>query len=111
MWLYVGQIRAQANLRCRQDSKGATLRGSLNEVVGRAINEYLYGSIARVVRVIDAALEWDKANPNPHLQMPQCADAHEIARTDKTKQREWTLANADDIRKGRMKSGLANEAE
>lgn len=110
-WLYVAQIRAQADIRCNQDRGGAQLRGSLNEVVGRDINEYLYGSVARAVRVIDSALEWDAANPNPRLPLPKCAEALEVARGDKLKQREWTLANADEIRKGRADNGLANEPE
>lgn len=63
-WFYVGQIRGQAQVRCFEDRGGAALRGSLNEVVGREINEYLYGSVDRAVRVIDEALAWDAANPS-----------------------------------------------
>jgi hypothetical protein len=108
-WLYIAQIRAQAQIRCHQDRNGATLRGSLNEVVGRDINEYLYGSITRAVRVIDSALEWDSANPNPGLEMPKCSEALEIARNDKLEQRAYTLANVDTIRRNRSENGLPNE--
>lgn len=110
-WLYIAQIRAQADVRCREDRQGAQLRGSLNEVVGRDINEYLYGSVARAVRVIDEALAWDAANPNPRLPLPKCAAALEAARADKLEQRDWTLANAGAIRRQRAENNLSNEAE
>lgn len=108
-WLYVAQIRSQAVIRCGEDSLGAQLRGFLNEAVGRNINEYLHGSIARAVRVIDEALAWVAANPDPLLPLPKCAKALEIARADKRKQREWTLANANQIRQQRAENGLPNE--
>jgi hypothetical protein len=108
-WLNIAQIRAQAHVRCHQDRTGASLRGSLNEGVGRDINEYLYGSIPRAVRVIDTALEWDAANPNPRLPLPKCAEALEAAREDKLRQRDFTLANVETIRRTRSENGLPNE--
>jgi hypothetical protein len=110
-WFYIGQIRGQAQVRCFEDRQAATLRGSLNDVVGQDINIYLYGSTARAVRIIDEALAWDAANPNPHLPMPKCAEALEIARADKMEQREWTLANVEKIRANRAANGLPNEVD
>lgn len=112
-WLYIGQMRGRAHILCHAgDPTGApALLGSLNQAVGQPINEWLYGSVSRAVRVIDAALEWEAANPDPALPSPKCDDALAKVRADKREQRAYSLANADAIRKQRAQNGLPNEGD
>jgi hypothetical protein len=75
---YLGQLRYRAHLQARRDLKpdgDPALFGSLSEVVGRPLNEYAFGDLARLADVIDAVLAYDAANPDrftPPAQFPNC---------------------------------------
>ena len=63
-WFYTGQLRARVAARYDSHPDGTSaLVGSLNETIGRPINEYAGGDQTRWLAAIDAATAWSKANP------------------------------------------------
>lgn len=71
---YRGQYRFRVHLEARPDldpnGEGA-LMSSLNEVVGRPINEWLGGDVDEFLAVIDCALDWAARHDDPFT--PKCS--------------------------------------
>jgi len=80
---YLGQLRYRAHLSARRDELkpdgDPALFASLSEVVGRPLNEYAFGDIPALVKILDAVLDYDRANPDrftPPSQFPQAYASH-----------------------------------
>ncbi len=70
MWFYAGQFRARIASRFDSDPTGtAALTGSLNEVIGRPINEFAGSDKDLWLRATDAAIAWTKAHPYTMAQL------------------------------------------
>ena len=70
MWLYIGKFRARIVSRFDADPTGtAALTGSLNEVIGRPINEFAGSDKDMWLRATDAAIAWIRANPYTMAQL------------------------------------------
>jgi hypothetical protein len=66
-WFYVGQLRYRVYLTANKGnpSSDPALFASLSEEVGRPINEYAFGDIPQLAKMIDAVITWDRSDPNP----------------------------------------------
>jgi hypothetical protein len=105
---YIGQLRGRTNLSCvkQEPSGGPALFASLNEVVGRPINEYAGASPDKWIASIDAALAWDLANPDPENGSSKCTSEKMRQRGGLTGLRKMIDTQRDTIREERRKNGL-----
>ena len=107
---YVGQLRGRIIVQCmpvRPDAEPA-LFGSLNETVGRVMNEYAGGSPDGWAGAIDRALAFDQAHPDPNATGPECGAERERQRQGLTQLRDQIRANVEMIRRERTERGLPN---
>jgi|EndMetStandDraft_8_1072994.scaffolds.fasta_scaffold26250_1 hypothetical protein len=108
---YLGQLRYRAHLQARRDLKpdgDPALFGSLSEVVGRPLNEYAFGDLARLADVIDAVLAYDAANPDRFTPPAQFPNVYVGVRDGLIKMKAQLLKDADQIRETRRRNGLEN---
>jgi hypothetical protein len=111
MWFYVGQLRYRYHLAANPDlpaSGDPSLLASLNETVGRLMNQWAGGSPRDWTKSIDAALEWDLVNKNNYT--PKEKHIKELTKTREGLKslRESIIQNAESIRAQRKKAGLEN---
>lgn len=107
---YVGQLRGRVVVACQnvpRDREPALL-ASLNESVGRTMNEYAGGSPSGWAAAIDRALAYDTANPDPNAASAECRAERERQRAGLTELRDHVLANVEEIRAQRTANGLPN---
>ena len=106
---YLGQLRYRLYLTANPTlpkDRDPALFASLSEVVGRPLNEYAFGDIPTLARIIDAVLAYDEAHPDRFTSAtPQ--QRHGV-REGLKQMRSTILAKADDIRAQRVKNGLQN---
>ena len=109
-FFYVGQLRGRVLVACQNvpRDRDPALLASLNESVGRVMNEYAGGSPAGWAAAIDRALAYDAANPDPNTPSPACRAERERQRAGLTELRDHILANVDQIREQRTANGLPN---
>lgn len=109
---YLGQLRYRAHLAARRaelkPDGDPALFASLSQVVGRPLNEYAFGDIPSLVRIIDAVLAYDRANPDPFTPPDKFPEAHHGGRAGLEGLKAQIIADADDIRAKRRKNGLQN---
>ncbi len=107
---YVGQLRGRIVAACGNvpRDRDPALLASLNESVGRVMNEYAGGSPAGWAAAIDRALAYDVANPDPNAASAECRAERERQRTGLTELRDHILANVEQIREQRTANGLPN---
>lgn len=107
---YVGQLRGRVVVACQNvpRDRDPALLASLNESVGRVMNEYAGGSPAGWAAAIDRALAYDSANPDPNAASAECRAERERQRTGLTELRDHILANVEQIREQRTANGLPN---
>lgn len=109
---YLGQLRYRAHLTARRaeltPDGDPALFGSLSEVVGRPINEYAFGDIPTLARILEAVLAYDQANPDTFTSPTQFPQAFAGVRNGLAALRTQTLAEADSIRTKRKQNGLEN---
>jgi hypothetical protein len=109
---YLGQLRYRAHLSARRASLkpdgDPALFSSLSETIGRPLNEYAFGDIPMLVRIIDAVLAYDAANPDRFTPPAQFAQAYAGVRGGLTGMRTEMLKDADAIRAKRRQNGLEN---
>lgn len=107
---YVGQLRGRVVVECQDvpRDRDPALLASLNESVGRVMNEYAGGSPAGWAAAIDRALAYDAANPDPNAASAECRAERDRQRTGLTELRDHILANVDQIREQRTANGLPN---
>jgi hypothetical protein len=108
---YLGQLRYRAHLQARKDLKpdgDPALFGSLSEMVGRPLNEYAFGDLARLADILDAVLAYDAANPDRFTSPAQFPNVYVGVRDGLGKMKAQLLKDADQIRETRRKNGLEN---
>lgn len=107
-WFYAGQLRFRARLATHpelpRDGEPA-LFASLFETIGPPINQYAFGDIPGLARVIDRVLAWDAARADP-FSVPGPARAG-VANGLRAMKADM-LARADTIRAQRASRGLEN---
>jgi hypothetical protein len=110
-WFYVGQLRYRfhlgANPMLPEDGDPAVF-ASLNETIGREINEYAGGDPVTWVAAIDRALLWDRDSPNYFTSKQRYRQKYEAIRAGLVKLRQTIQSQAQEIRTERSKVGLPN---
>jgi len=110
-WFYVGQLRFRFHLTASpglDPSGDSALFASLNEVIGRPINEYAFGSQKTLVATIDRVLAWDEATANGFTSKADHAAAWKEIRAGLGEMRRYVVENGDKIRAQRAANGLEN---
>lgn len=109
---YRGQYRFRVHLEARPDlepSGDPALMASLNDVVGREINEWLGGDMADLLAAVDCAVAWAEANDDPLTPKARFGEAHEVVLAGLLDLRD-TFAATDlaEWRAQRAENGLPN---
>lgn len=108
-WMYAGQLRYRIRLTChpglRPDIEPA-LYGSLQETVGRTINEYAGGDPAAWAAGVERARNWDAETRNGFEPKAPCAAAIAQQREGMGRLIEQLRADPDAIRRMRTQNGL-----
>ncbi|OLP57935.1 hypothetical protein BJF93_13950 [Xaviernesmea oryzae] len=106
-WLYVAQLRWRGRLAAHPELNPTgepALFASLMETIGRPINEYAFGNVAKATAIIDRALAWDAAHPD--RSVPE--DVRRTMRSGLIGLRDDMRRNARDVRRQRTENGLTN---
>lgn len=110
-WFYAGQLRYRTRLAChpnlRPDIEPA-LFGSLQETVGRPINEYGFGDLPALTTSLERALAWDAATHNGFEPKAPCATAIAGQREGPGQLIGHVRQDGADIRRQRTANGLPN---
>ena len=102
---YVAQLRWRARLLANPNPSGeGAAFGALFETVGPPINEWAFGDIPALAAIMDRALAWDAAHPDPVAPEPARAES----RAGLTSLRDQILAEEPSIRAQREANGLPN---
>ena len=112
-WFYVGQLRYRFYLMASPNldpSGDPALFSSLQEMLGRPLNEYAFGDIPTLVKTIDRVLDWDKSSPNEFFSKTEHAAAWESTRSGLASMRDEVKASAAQIKEQRLRNGLSNRA-
>ncbi len=110
-WLYVAQIRAHYRLATAPDlpeDGEPALYASLQDTVGRPINEWAFGDVPALGARMQEALDWDAAHPPQPVPRGADHQAWQQVRDGLAKLRTEVLAQATDIRRQRSANGLPN---
>jgi hypothetical protein len=110
-WFYAGQLRYRIRLACHPDLAPDTepaLFGSLQETVGRPVNEYGFGDLTALPTTLERVLAWDAASRNGFEPKAACAAAIAEQRQGLGQLIAQIRANPDDIRRQRAANGLPN---
>ncbi|MCB2055022.1 MAG: hypothetical protein KDE35_12380 [Geminicoccaceae bacterium] len=109
--LYRGQYRARVHLRAHPDlepSADPALYASLNETVGRPINEWAAGDVPEWVQSMRCALDWAREHDDPYTPKAAYGDAHAEVQAGFARFIDSTAARAEEIRRIRAQNGLEN---
>lgn len=110
-WFYAGQLRYRIRLACHPDLAPDTepaLFGSLQETVGRPVNEYGFGDLTALPAALERVLTWDAASRNGFEPKAACADAIAEQRRGLGQLIAQIRTHGDDIRRQRAANGLPN---
>jgi hypothetical protein len=109
-WFYVGQLRGRINVNCvkQAPSGGPAALASLNEIVGKPINEYLGANPDKWAMTIQRALDWDARHADAQNSGPACMSAKRAQREGLASLKRYVLSHKDEIRRERRKNGLPN---
>lgn len=110
-WFYAGQLRYRIRLSChpnlRPDTEPA-LFGSLQETVGRPVNEYGFGDLQALPATMERVLAWDAATRNGFEPKAACTRTIAEQREGMGQLIAQLRANPDAIRRERAAHGLPN---
>lgn len=110
-WFYAGQLRYRIRLACHPDlapDVEPALFGSLQETVGRPVNEYGFGDPPALVATLERVLAWDAATHNGFEPKAACAAQIAQQREGLGQLIRHARDNAADIRRERAANGLPN---
>jgi hypothetical protein len=110
-WFYAGQLRYRIRLACHPDFAPDTepaLFGSLQDTVGRPVNEYGFGDLTALPAALERVLAWDATSRNGFEPKAACAAAIAEQRRGLGQLIAQIRANGDDIRRQRTANGLPN---
>jgi hypothetical protein len=108
-WLYVGQLRFRFLLLTEPNadpSGDPALFASLQATVGEPIVLYAGSDTTKWAHQIDAALQWDEANPNGFTSKSKYSQQWTEARRSLVKLRDDVVAHAADLQKQREQEGI-----
>ncbi len=108
---YRGQYRFRVYLMARPEldpSGESALMASLNEVVGRPINEWLGGDVDEFLAVLDCALDWAARHDDPLTPKASFGAAHDEVRAGLEELRAMMAADPEAVREQRRLNGLPN---
>jgi hypothetical protein len=110
-WFYVGQLRYRIRLACHPDLPPGTepaLLASLQEEVGRPVNEYAGGDPDAWAAAIARARDWDEQNRNGFEPKAACQAQIADQRGGMAALIDQIRQNKDRIRDERRVAGLPN---
>ncbi len=105
---YLGQLRFRTHLAARGAQGDGPLFGALSESVGRPINEYAFGDMPALLRLIDAVLAQDRRAPDRFAPPSDFPAAHRQTREGMAAFRASLAARQGEIRQQRQANGLEN---
>jgi hypothetical protein len=110
-WFYAGQLRYRIRLACHPELAPDTepaLFGSLQETVGRPVNEYGFGDLTALPAALERVLAWDAASRNGFEPKAACGGAIAEQRRGLGQLIAQVRADPDAIRRQRTANGLPN---
>lgn len=110
-WFYAGQLRYRIRLACHPDLAPDTepaLFGSLQETVGRPINEHAGADPRKWVATMERALAWDAATHNGFEPKAPCRAAIAEQRSGMSGLIAHVRDNEAQLRRDRAAAGLPN---
>lgn len=110
-WFYAGQLRYRIRLSCHPDLRPdiePALFGSLQETVGRPVNEYGFGDLTALTTAMERVLAWDAATHNGFEPKAACATQIAQQRQGLGQLIAQIRADPDAIRRQRTANGLPN---
>lgn len=108
---YLGQLRFRTHLAARPHLKpdaDPAVFGALSETVGRPINEWAFGDMPALLRLLDAVFAYDQRTPDRFTAPAEFPDAHRRIREGMQSFRRQLEAQAQDIKRQRAANGLEN---
>ncbi|MEL6919680.1 MAG: hypothetical protein AAFO77_01460 [Pseudomonadota bacterium] len=108
---YIAQLRVRIYIEARPDlppSGAPALAGSLFEVVGRPINEWIGGDVDEWVSIMDRVLAWHAANDDAITPKATYGDAHRTIVSGLRSFRNQVDGDRESIRAQREANGLPN---
>lgn len=110
-WFYAGQLRYRFHVSANpglDPSGDPALLASLNEVVGRPINEWAFGDLKALDATIGRVLLWDEEKRNGFTSKTEHAADWKKIRAGLGEMRTYLKQNAEQIRAQRKANGLPN---
>ncbi len=110
-WFYRGQYRYRTHLAARPNLRrdgDPALFASLNETVGRPINEYAFGDIPRLLQTLDRVIAEARSEDDPFTPKAEFAAAHQRTLAGITGMRNEIDQTRETIRAQRTRNGLPN---
>ncbi|HEV7455408.1 MAG TPA: hypothetical protein VGN96_01420 [Roseococcus sp.] len=108
---YLGQLRFRTHLLARPDLPAdgdRALFAALSDSVGRPVNEWAFGDVPALVRIMDAVLAHDESQPDRFTPPREFPEAHRGVREGLARFREQVGASVENIRQQRAARGLEN---
>ena len=99
-WFYAGQIRYRFHLLANPDldpSGDPALFGSLQELVGRPINQMAARNTDVWIQSIEEAIEWDKKHPNELTSKIDHASEYQEVHNGLAKLLDYIRENAENL--------------
>jgi hypothetical protein len=112
-WFYAGQLRYRFHVSANpglDPSGDPALLASLNDVVGRPINEWAFGDLNALDATIGRVLTWDEEKKNGFTSKKDHAEDWKNVRSGLGEMRTYMKDNAEQIRAQRTANGLANRS-
>lgn len=110
-WFYAGQLRYRFHVAAKPDldpSGDPALLASLNETVGRPINEYAFGDLRTLEATLENVMKWDRDTPNGFTSKENSVEAWNKTRSGLRSLVTYIDQNESEIRKQRTAKGLPN---
>ena len=108
---YLAQLRFRIYVKARPDlepSGEPALLGSLNQTIGRPINEYAFGDLSALGETIIRVLEWDEQHDDPATPKEQHAVVRAEVRAGLELLLTHIMSHQGSIREQRRANGLPN---
>jgi hypothetical protein len=113
LWFYIGQIRYRYYLAANpklNPSGDPALFGSLSSTIGRPLNEYAFGDIPKLSKILIQALTWDKSHANGFTPKNKNEAQYNKIRAGLEQMRLQILDQQEPIKKQRKANGFKNRS-
>jgi hypothetical protein len=108
---YLGQLKYRAHLAARPNlpqSGDPALFGALTQTVGEPLNQWGFGDIPMMDRILRSVAAYDQANPDRFTPPAQFAAVWRQQRQGMERLRAQIVGSADQMRAQRRANGLEN---